>query len=244
MIRNLKALGLALVAVFAMSALAASAAHAVTTDGEFTSDGAVTVTGSGVEKLTFEAGQTLTCNGDHTVMPVNQTPWAAFNPGAGLTTLTDQSHYSSCTASVGAQTLPATVTTNGCDFVIHIGETKVANVSYSGTADVVCGAGESIEIHVYQQASHATSVCTYKVGPQTGLSGATAENITEEVEVEKEKFIVKKIKVSGEVTGITASRTGVLCGGTKHTSAAIQHANTTLGGTNEAGKPKDISVTH
>ncbi len=237
MIRNLKALGLALVAVFAMSALAASAAQAVTTDGEFTSDGKVTVTGHGTESLTFEAGQKLTCTGHHTVMPENQTPWNFFNPGAGLTTLTDQAHYSNCVAQVGAQTLPATVTTNECDFLLHIGETTAPlnTGTYTVTPTVKCkNQGETIEVHVYQQASHATSVCTYKVGEQNLAPG----------KLHSTNIAGGTIEVSGEVTGITASRTGVLCGGTKETKAAIQHANTILTGTNEAGGATAISVTH
>ncbi len=233
MIRNLKALGLALIAVFAMSALAASAAQAVTTDGEFTSDGKVTVTGHGTESETFETGQKVTCTGHHTVMPQNQTPWGFFNPGAGLTTLTDQVHYSSCTVEVGAQKLPGTVTTNSCDFVIHIGETKVANVSYSATVDIVCSGTDVIETHLYQNASHAPSICTYKIGPQTGLTGAILENVA-----------AGDGKTSGEVTGIKMSRTGVLCGGTKETNAGVLHLNATLSGTNEAGFPTDISITH
>ncbi len=238
MIRNLKALGLALVAVFAMSALAASAAQAVTTDGHFTSDGKVTVTGhSASESFTFEAGQSVTCTAHHTIMPENVTPWGPIAvPVGGLTTLTDQAHYKECVAKVGAQSLPATVTTNGCDFLFHLGETTAPldTGTYTVTPTVKCGVNETIEVHVYQQASHATSVCTYKVGEQnlnpgtlhsTNIAGGT-------------------VKVSGEVTGITASRTGVLCGGTKHTSAAIQHANTTLTGKSEAGAATEISISH
>ncbi len=239
MIRNLKALGLALIAVFAMSALAASAAQAVTTDGEFTSDGKVTVTGHGAaELLTFEAGQKVTCTTHHTIMPENVTPWGPIAvPVGGLTTLTDQVHYSGCIAQVGAQSLPLTMTTNECDLLFHLGETTAPlnTGTYTLTPTVKCkNVGETIELHVYQQASHATSVCTYKIGEQnlnpgtlhsTNVAGGT-------------------IKVSGEVTGITMSRTGVLCGGTKHTSAAILHANTTLTGKNEAGAATEISISH
>jgi hypothetical protein len=232
MIRNLKALGLALVAVFAMSAIAASAASAAT-PGEFTSTGNVTVTGTGTETFTFEAGQFVTCTGHHTIMNQNATPWGFFNPGAGLTTLTDQAHYTACTAHVGVQSLPATVTTNGCDFLLHIGETKVGTTEYEGTADVVCGVNETIEIHVYEKSPDVTSICTYKVPAQTGLKS--------------EKGLIKnnagKIEVKGNVLGITSSRTGVLCGGPKETKAAVQEANTTASGTNEAKEATSISVT-
>ncbi len=237
MIHSLKALGLALVAVFAMSALAASAAQAVTTDGEFTSDGAVTVTGHGTEKLTFEATQSFTCTGHHTVMPENQTPWASFNPGVGLTTLTDQAHYSNCVAQVGAQTLPATVTTNECDFLLHFDETTAPlnTGTYTVTPTVKCkNQGETIEIHVYQQASHAFSICTYKVGEQNLAPGT----------LHSTNIAGGMIEVSGEVTGITASRTGVQCGGTTETNAAIQHVKTILTGRNGGGGSTAISITH
>jgi hypothetical protein len=235
MIRNLKVLGLALVAVFAMSAVAASAASAAT-PGEFTSDGTVTVTGTSVgESFTFEAGQKVVCNGDHTIGLQNVTPHAAFNPGIGVTTLTDKPHFTNCIATVGATSLPATVTTNGCDFLFHIGETTapLGTGTYTVTPTVLCEKEtESIEIHVYQNATHATSVCTYKVPAQGVLPGLHATNVAGGT-----------IKVSGTVTGITASRTGVVCGGPKETNAAIQHANTSVGGKNAGGGATAIEIT-
>jgi hypothetical protein len=231
MIRNLKVLGLALVAVFAMSAVAASAASAAT-PGEFTSTGNVTVTGHSVaETFKFDEVSSVTCTGHHTIMPEKVTPWGFFNPGAGLTTLTDQAHYTKCVAKLGVQSLPATVTTNGCDFLLHIGETTAGTTEYGGTADVVCGAGESIEIHVYEKEPDVTSICTFKVPAQVGLKGADIKNNA------------GKIEVIGKVTAITATRTGVLCGGTKETKAAIQEAATVVSGTNEAGAATSISVT-
>jgi hypothetical protein len=230
MIRKLKVLGLALVAIFAMSAMAASAASAAT-PGEFTSTGNVTVTGTGTETFIFEPGQIDTCTSDHTVMPQNTTPWGFFNPGAGLTTLTDQTHFSNCVASVGVQKLPATYTTNGCDELWHIGETRVGTTEYEATLDIVCGAGEAIETHVYEKSPDVTSICTYKIPAQTGLKGAILRNNA------------GKIEITGTITGITMTRTGVLCGGTKETKAATKQAGTVLSGTNEAKAATSISIT-
>jgi hypothetical protein len=231
MIRNLKALGLALVAVFAMSAVAASAASAAT-PGEFTSTGKVTVTGSGAETFGFEAGQAFTCaTSDHTIMPEKVTPWGFLNPGTGLTTLTDQAHYSGCLVQVGAQVLPATVTTNGCDFLLHLGETTVGTTEYGATTDVVCSANETMEIHLYEKEPDVTSICTYKIPAQVGLKGADVKNNA------------GKIEVKGTLTGIAMTRTGVLCGGAKEVKTATRALNTTFSGTNEAGAATSISIT-
>jgi hypothetical protein len=230
MIHKLKVLGLTLVAVFATSAVVASAASAAT-PGEFTSDGNVTVTGVGIETFTFEAGQKDTCISHHTVMPQNLTPWGFFNPGAGITTLTDQAHYTECSATIGVQSLPATYTTNGCDFLWHIGETTEVTADYGGTLDIVCGAGEMIETHVYEKNPDVTSICTFKIPPQVGLKGADVKNNA------------GKIEIKGSVTGVTMTRTGVLCGGAKETKAAVLHFNVSVSGTNEAKGATSISIT-
>src|SRR3977135_629694 len=93
-IHKLKVLGLALVAVFAMSAVAVSGASAAT-PGELTSDGTVTISGTSAgEKFTFEPGQESNCNAVHTVGTVGVTPHTGVVTGTGITTLTDQTHYS------------------------------------------------------------------------------------------------------------------------------------------------------
>ncbi len=234
MIRKLKTLGLALVAVCAMSAMAASAASAVTTPGELTSDGNVTVSGAGTaETFTFEAGQKITCNATQAVGPQNVTPHGLVNPGAGLTTLTVQPHYSSCTATVGGQSLPATFTTNGCDFVLHIGETIGVTGKYGGTTDIVCGANESFEAHVYLNATYATSICTYNIPAQTGIPGGEIQNVAGGT-----------VKIAGTAASIKAVRTGIVCGGPKETMAAVYHPTTLLSGKNKAEEPTAISITH
>jgi hypothetical protein len=227
MTRNLKVLGLALAAVFAMSGTAASAA----TPGEFTSDGKVTVTGAGVETFTLFPGQPITCTtSHHTVMPQNTTPWGFFSAGAGITTLTDQSHYVGCTAILTPVKVPSTVTTNSCDFVWHIGETIAATTEFAATLDIVCIGTDGIEIHLYEKEPHVTSICTYKIPQQTGLTGATVKNNA------------GKIEIKGNVAGIKASRSGILCGGTKETNEATQAVNITASGTNEAGAATSISI--
>lgn len=230
--RCLKTLSLVLVLLLALGAMATSASAAL--PSEFTSDGSVKVTGIGTgEAFTFEAGQKVACHGEHTIGKLGITPQGFFNPGTGLTTLTDQAHYKECVATVGATSLPGTTTTNGCDFVLRIGETTAETTEYGVTTDIVCEkAGEAIETHVYQNATHATSVCTYKIGPQTGLTGLDLKEASGGT-----------LQLKGEVTGIAASRTGIVCGGTKETKAGIWHVNANLSGKNEGGGNTEVSVT-
>jgi hypothetical protein len=128
MIRNPKALGLALVAVFAMSAMATSAASAQ--QGELTSKPVEGVTLIGSE--TGEAGSNaLTAFGlriecpqsTYTGHKYSETPHTLIPNGATTVTLTpdykEENH--NCRSFPG--NFPMTVSMNGCDYVLHFGET-------------------------------------------------------------------------------------------------------------------------
>ena len=155
MIRNFKALGLALVAVFAMSAVVASAASA----SEFTSAKyPVTISGSQSTTHKFTAGSTsVTC----------ETATFAGEASAASSTVTIHPTYSGCTAFgfVGA-----TVTTTGCDYLFHSGA-EVSSEKFDGTVDVVCGEGKSITI--------VASTCALEIKGQTGLSTVSFQNAAE-----------------------------------------------------------------
>jgi hypothetical protein len=159
---KLKALGLALVAVFAMSAVMATAAQA--TQAQFTAaeypavgtghiEGAVTanyfqITGAGGEKIhcstvTYEA--TL---------------------AAASTKLTVTPHYNGCTTGSG---VGSTVDLNGCDYVFVAG-TKTSTVDSHGSVEIVCPAGNSIQVT-------SGGICTTDIGPQTITSGITYTNV-------------------------------------------------------------------
>ncbi len=160
MIRNFKALGLALIAVFAMSALVASAAQAAA--GEFTAESyPVTLTGSQVGTNTLTVG-----NGARVV---SCTTASATGTLAGTsTTLTLTPSYSGCT-STGA--LPATVTVNGCDFSLT--SNTVTATTGTGSATVACPAGKEIIVDIYASAAkHAENVraCEYHIAAQGPLS--------------------------------------------------------------------------
>jgi len=172
MYRNLKALGLALVAVFAMSAIAASAAQAQPT---LTSEvSPVTLTGSGGgyesgEKL-HAFGQSVECEGSTFHTALTATPATEI--------VAEATYGPECRTAV--QHLPATVTMNGCTYRFY-NLKFVAAGHYDATVDIVCPPEKVIEVHIY--ATHTThtekkSLCTLTVPPQKELEKATITTTT------------------------------------------------------------------
>lgn len=240
MIRNLKAMGLALVAVFALSAVVASAASA---QGKLTTEGgqAVTLTGTetGVKANALTAfGIPVECPGSsYTGHKDNVTPHTFIPNLATSATITP--HYA--TNCLALNTYPATVTKNGCDFVIRVGATTgeqtATKKTFAATFDVVCPAGKSIEVEVWEHAQAHTNVpwCTVKVGSQVGLVGAhvTSTPASDDLDLD------------GTVEGIKASRSGtkaILCP-TSETSAAKFDLDVTVKAHNSLGNPVGITVT-
>ena len=165
MTRNLKALGLALVAVFAMSAMAASASSAsvLTSDGPFT----LTGTETGSETNFLKAFNVKTkCTSTY-----KGTAVGGGNLASGATTATLTPTYTGCTTAG----LPTTVDLNGCDFVLHLGAAGAV------TGDQVCPAGNDITVTVFFSAADHTAnkpFCTLHIAPANnqGLGGATLSN--------------------------------------------------------------------
>jgi len=179
MIRNFKTLGLALIVVFALSAVVASAASAQ--QGTLTSDGPVTLigdeTGAAQNRLTA-FGAFVECPGSiYTGHKNAVTPHGLISSGETTATLTP--HYNqaneNCVATLGWK---ATVHMNGCDYVIHLGETTggVAG-TYGVTFDVICPAGKEITVTLFTNNADLTSgtqACVLHVKEQKGLAGAHA----------------------------------------------------------------------
>src|SRR3982750_3566586 len=119
MTRNLKALGLALVAVFAMTAVLSSAAQAqikVTTgvSPAWLTGEAVNHTGIASAKthtFTLTGGQVLTCTEPKFHATVKN----------GDTSITIVPTYNNCDAKIGVEVFKTTVTMNDCDYVFHGG---------------------------------------------------------------------------------------------------------------------------
>jgi hypothetical protein len=186
MTRNLKTLGLALGTVFALGAVLASTASAVTQPvAHFTaSEYPAHITGTQIENHTFAVFPgNITCEAAH---------FESHAQEKASTSLTVTPKYENCTTQVGGGAKkPTTVTTNGCwyRFTVHekgttheektlntpgiFGGNSVQAISHTWTGDfhLECPVGvNGIEVHVYENATkHANneSQCTYTIKPQT-----------------------------------------------------------------------------
>jgi hypothetical protein len=165
MMRNFKALGLALVALFAMSAVAASTASAQL--GKITSDGPVTLkgteTGAGQNRLTA-FGTNVECPGSTYTGHKTNTVSTALT--SGETSVTIRPNYINCVQGGN----PVTVDMNGCHYNFYDATTNpVGNKegTYSVKADIV---GPCTHILV------TTSLCTMTIKKQTGITGAHLKN--------------------------------------------------------------------
>ncbi len=173
MSRNLKALGLSLIAVLALGAVVAGAAQASTlVESELASPAtninAKDVTGTEDGKLAR-----LSIGGGVRYVECTESNQLTVTPFTkSTTTLVATPHYEKCFSN-GLATVPATVTHNGCTLTLTA--TPPSGGVTLGDVTIDCPAGKTIEVHVYESAAaHAAnkSFCTYTIGPQT-LTGAT-----------------------------------------------------------------------
>jgi hypothetical protein len=211
--------------------MTASAASA----GELTSTGTLFVHATeSVARFNGIGTQNFRCHATYTIGNIDETPHESLDVPTTEITITPD--YTNCSAFENNTTLgPATVTMNGCDFDLTIG----ANISpgkYHYSADITCpvvgGVQQQIEVHVYSSSSHASTLCTYKIPAQQNLGGGTSENLGN-----------GNVLLGGPVTGIHATRTGILCGGTAETNNAQQLINTEAIGLNEAAEATPMEVT-
>lgn len=232
MIRNLKALSLALTVSFAIGAVVVSVASAQ--QCVLTSDGPVTLNMSetGVDQnATTMFGEKIECVGTvYTGHYFNVTPHIAI-PGAA-TTITVTPHYNNanCTSFPGPRKV--TITMNGCDFVFHIGNTVGAD-RYALFADIVCPAGQRIEKHVYVGPNdELESWCTYTIKPQAGLPGARVTTTTGGA---------NDLDIVGAFQNIHVEKHGMCGAGT--TNFGEWDIDLTVKGTSMGGQATPITVT-
>jgi hypothetical protein len=222
MIRNLKALGLTAVAVFAMSAMVASAAQAA--PAELKSDGSSVTLKAAWGNDAFDAfNSNVTCaNGS--LDSVVAVPSSTF-------TVTPT--YTNC--KVGG-VLPATVNFTSCDYLFHLGETTKEHEA-PATTDVKCTkAGDTIDITVFaSEAAHKENkpICHITVAEQLGLAGGKVNVDTGATSTADD------ITISGTVAGIAAKqvRNSALCPvGTEESAGkyTINANKITVTGTNPA----------
>jgi hypothetical protein len=159
--RQIKLLGLLVLAIAATSAVGASAAQA----GQFTAAAyPATITGQnvgGAHVFTTEVG----------MMNCNVTFHGELGAASEELTLTP-------TYNCGIAGLEVDVDLNGCDYVLHAGETLVMH-KVAGSMDIVCPEGAVIDFEITSMV-----VCNLTVGEQLGLEAITYTNRTMAADVD------------------------------------------------------------
>lgn len=226
MSRNLKILGLALVAVLATSAIAAAAgAQAVTPEFHLTAgSGTGTAKGSSNDNVFTVEGGNVKCTEKASV------PGAQFEvTGQPLTSTTAVvvPIYKNCKA-FGVE---ATVAMEGCTYLFHLVE---GSSPPTAKVDVVCPTGKSITV------SAPSLPCTITIGAQTGLEHVTFTNSggTEPTDITANIAIGESPKKA-----ITYTKTGAGCPGGAGTGTNGKYTGTvTLRGFNSAGTQVGLHV--
>jgi hypothetical protein len=225
MVCNFKTLGLALVGLFAMSAVTASSASAQL--GKVTSDGIISnvtikATDTGAE---LDNSFTVTIFGSTTILrcPVshytghklNTTPHEPIAIGA--TGITGKPEYTNCTDG----TNKLTVTMNGCDYELTDATTTAGVAGTYGVAFAIrCPAGKVIEI--------TGGTCKVTVGEQTDLTGLHLTNTPEG----------GGRRDSVDLTG-TINIAALVCG---FATTTVYHVDIILRGYNFEGIEKGLTV--
>jgi hypothetical protein len=166
----MKALGLSLVAVLAMSAIVASAAQAgkLSTEGGGSTNIQADQIGGG---HVFEVeGNKVTCSTAH-FYSVAMTPKGSeteVEVANGATSITMHPEYKGCTAF---GIINSTVTTTGCNYTIEAPGNEEAGMVYKANIKLECEAGKKVEIS-------AAGICEATVSEQTISSGLSFVNTT------------------------------------------------------------------
>jgi len=223
MIRNLKVLGLAVVAVLALGAFSASSALAV----EFHSDSRTgntwltgetnTTGGVGTTHIFDAAGSTITCQ---------VAKFEGTQTGKTAVDVTMSASYSSCTVHVGGFSLAATVNMGGCAYTFNAnGEVGVVN--RAGAAKTCA------EENITYRVSNFLGECDVKVGPQAGLKSATYDGNTTVTNGD--------VVVTPAVSGINGTAKGNLCSseGLFLNGQYTQGATTVKGFVDNGGKEEE-----
>jgi hypothetical protein len=205
MTRNLKALGLALIAAFAMTLVVVSAASAV----EFHSEAKhTTLEGEQTEptEFAFEAGN----------VQCEETVFKRTQEGESTPEVLMEPEYLGCTAG----SFSASISTNGCAYRLHSGEK--AGEGYDFLTDIVCPGEQVIDIHTTD--IFGTKKCTITIPGQVKRKKVTYTNKTSG----STRDVLADIHISGTVyyqhagTGAGACKTGWFEKGTKKGTATTR----------------------
>jgi hypothetical protein len=242
---NLKILGLALVAVFATSAVLATAAMAQ--QGLLTSDGPVTLTGTETgSKANFIRmfGLQIECPGSTYVgHKVGST--SELIP-SGSTEVTITPTYKNC--SVTTLGWPMTVTMNGCDYVAKLGNTTANPAdTYGVSTSLKCPAGKDITVDIWTpNGSHAEGqepMCIIHVG-ETGNQNRPGGDLTDTTQ----GGTANDLDLTGTFPGLrrlkTKSTTDPLLCPEATTESAELSVDVTIKGDNKAGAATGVGLSH
>ena len=242
MTRNLKALGLAFVAMLIMGAMAASAAQAA--PPEFTIEEAGVVGHATAEQELGSPTEYFEAFGGKSECEVSHfRNITLIGGGLHSAEVTATPEY---TAPCKASGLNNDVKTNECDYEFTATETDELDEtgdSYWAHVALRCDPGEEIEETI---TLFGSSICTITIGESenTNLTKVTIENMTNATPKDD-------VTVSGTVEGITATihRGSALCPGegeseTRHDAKYIisPTAPLTVTGENELGQAAGITV--
>jgi hypothetical protein len=234
MTRNLKALGLALLALLALGAMAASSAQATIGNAQLTIEG-----GSGFIHGKGEgAAMQYTRNGR--VQTCATANYKSTTVNSGDTSITVTPEYANCTSGG----LPSTITMNGCAFVFTFTGHNIGGGNHTFTAitHIECPVGKVIETHVYSSHANHTagvSLCTYHIGAQNNKTEISLTNQAAGGTTPKD-WITADITVGGIVSTRT-SGSELLCGKELDNEGTF-HATVELKGTTHAGGAAGITM--
>lgn len=230
--RKAKVLGLALGAMFAMSAFVATGAQAETHEPLHLTPSEYPAIITGVEKT----------DGEH--------PKHVFKPEIGSisceevrfggtvadadsnTTLTIHPIYGGCAQNAPGGTFPVTVFMTHCDYLFTEGTEAETHKFTNGQVSLVCpNMGEAVHVKVYTSGTHATIRCEYTVTPFVHKGNNTATNVTGGTD---------DVVVTSKVEGIVIHRT---VGSFFNCGLAEQNATYTGETTMTAYEDKGVHVT-
>lgn len=200
-------------------------------NGKLTTDGESVTLDMAAESavLTAFGGKVSCAESTYTGHKVAVTPHELVTGGAGAATVIPW--YAGCIADSGESEFPTTITMNGCDYVLEVGETLSAN-AYATQTQIVCPGESEIYIEMFLGGSHGFEVCQWKIPAQEGLQGAIISN---------KAGAPDSLEVAGPVKNISMSQSG-LCGAGE-TSEAQFDLVFVAEGTNSAGESTGVTVT-
>ncbi len=234
--RYLKNLGLALVSVLVIGAVAASMASA---QGKFTSTGPVTLigtlTGTESENALTAFGFTIACPAaTYTGHKLNATPHELVPNGATAITVTP--NYGAC--RLFATGLGATVDMNGCDYVLDLENTTGGADEYLVRFTITCPSNQHIKLTMFTNVSHseANHFCDVTI----------TENILGKVGLRAKGTTNGTFDIVGAVGSFEADKAagpdkGILCPASE-TMNALLDIDITVSGRNASGGATSIGL--